>query len=441
MKVKESLKIKNTQLWAGLVRGFLQGGSKTFFILLAGIIVGFAALCLVHLLPVDRMHRNVLNSKDTIGACAQVVMGYKSTSLDNFTDSIILNQAICPSDAPLLEKVVYNYQVNYWRDYEQPENLDRYLAGETGYRYQGYTHYWGGHQVILKPLLLIFDYADILVINMILQMVFLILVIAGLYRTGKDHMIFPLLTGILSIMPIAMALCLQLCDIYYITLVGMMLIVWKYDKIEKERMYLLFLILGMATSYFDFLTYPLVSLGLPLIIFLAYLDGCSPFKKFFYTILCSVEWCIGYLGMWMGKWILGSILVTGSGSLKVAIESIRYRGSNVSSDGLSLTVFSVLLKNLYVYLRWPIMLLIGGVALYLIKQVIARGNLSKIDLKSLIPCGVVGVYPIVWYMLAKNHSYEHTFMAYRELVIMTFAGLSILAEAGKNVSLKRENTS
>ncbi len=376
------------------------------------------------------MHRNVQNSRDTIGAYAQVVTGYTSTAIDNFTDSIILNQAICPVEAPVLEKAVFNYQVNYWRQYEQPENLYRFLQGEKGYRYQGYTHYWGGYQVILKPLLLIFDYSDILVINMILQTLLAALIVLGMYKTGKKYVILPFLAAVLSMMPITAAVCLQLCDIYYIALAGAALIVWRREKIGEDRMGMVFLLLGMATSYFDFLTYPLVSLGLPLVIFLAYLDKASLIKRIFYTGLCSIKWCVGYLGMWAGKWILGSILLPESGSLEAAIGAIRYRGSNLSSDNERLTVLSVLLKNMIVYLRWPVMLLIGGAALYLISRIILCKGLLKKNISRMLPYAIVCLYPPVWYMLAKNHSYEHAFMAYRELIITTFAGLCMLAEAG-----------
>ena len=178
------------------------------------------------------MYRNVYNSRDAVGACAQVVMGYESTTVDNFTDSIILNQVICPVNAPVLEKAVYNYQVNYWRGYEQPENLERYLDGEEGFRYQGYTHYWGGYLTVLKPLLLIFDYADILVINIILQTLLAALIIAGLYKTGKKYVILPFLTAVLSMMPITAALCLQLCDVFYIALSVSALIIWKRERIR-----------------------------------------------------------------------------------------------------------------------------------------------------------------------------------------------------------------
>lgn len=127
-----------------VIDNFLLRIGWTILILVIGVIVGFGGLCIVHMLPIERMHQNVLNSRDAINVRAQLVQGYTSTALDNYTDCIILNQVICPIDAPLFEKAVYNYQVNYWKKYVQPENLLRYLDGETGYRYQGYTHYWGG---------------------------------------------------------------------------------------------------------------------------------------------------------------------------------------------------------------------------------------------------------------------------------------------------------
>lgn len=125
------------------VFNLLKEAGKVMITLLAGIIIGFLALCLVHLLPVERMYQNVLASKDVINSHAQTIPGYESTAIDNYTDSIMLNEAICPVEAPLLEKVIYNYQVNYYKQYGQQENLLRYLEGEEGYRYQGYTHYWG----------------------------------------------------------------------------------------------------------------------------------------------------------------------------------------------------------------------------------------------------------------------------------------------------------
>lgn len=385
---------------------------------------------MAHLLPVERMYENLKSSKDVINSHAQLIPGYESTAIDNYTDSIMLNEAVCKVDVPLIEKVIYNYQINYYRQYDQQENLLRYLDGESGYKYQGYTHYWGGHQIILKPLLLLFDYADILILNTILQTSLFILVITGLCLTGKHYVVLPFFVAFMTIMPMAIAVCLQFSNILYIALVGAAFIAWKYTWIKKERMYFLFLVLGILTSYFDFLTYPLVSLGIPIVLFLIYMEKEKWVTQVFYVIQVSVLWCVGYLGMWSGKWILGSIFLPEADSMKVALESIAYRGSNRAEDGV-ITVFDVLIKNMYVYLKWPSILLIGGVGICFLGILIYRKKYSKRELLSSIPYLLICMYPIIWYLMAGNHSYEHSFMAYRELSIATFAGLSMLVVLGK----------
>ncbi|MBS7340317.1 MAG: hypothetical protein KIH00_08730 [Lachnospiraceae bacterium] len=407
---------------------FFRKSIAAIFILGLGILLGFLALCLVYMFPVDSMYRNVQHSRDTINSQAELIPGYESTTIDNYTDSIMLNEAICPVDAPLIEKVMYGYQVNYFKQYTQQENLLRYLNGESGYQYQAYPHYWNGHQVVLKPLLLFFDYSDILVISTIVQSLLLAAVIIGLYQTGKKHIILPFLVAVLSIMPTTISRCLQYHDVYYIFMLGCLLIIWKNDKIKAERMYLLFLALGIATSYFDFLTYPFVTLGVPLALMLVYNSKLRFPKQLFYTIQYSVLWCIGYWGMWASKWILGTLL-TEENMIARAIISIKYRGSS-QVGSRTVSIFEVLLENLFVYLKWPTLLLIGFSGIYLLVKAI---KIKSISPKALMPCisyMIICLYPIVWYMISKNHSYEHTFMTYRELAITTFAGLCMLAELG-----------
>lgn len=400
-------------------------------VLLLGIIIGFIALCLVHLIPVEKMYQNVQASKAVINSFAEIVPGYKSTAVDDFTDSIMINEAICQVEAPLIEKVINNYQVNYWKGYSQQENLLRYLDGETGYQYQGYSHYWGGHQVVLKPLLLFFDYSDILILNYILQTLLVVFIIVGFCRTGREYAVLPFSVAVITLMPIATGVCLQFSTVFYVTMLGCLALIWNQNK--RNRIYheqiVLFLILGMSTSYFDFLTYPFVSLGIPLIVAIMYADNKGWLQQIWTLAKNSVAWCIGYAGMWSGKWILGSILSPDSGSMKVAIGSIKYRGSNLA-EGLRLTVFDVTLKNMFVYLRRPTILLILIPAVYFILKIIQKRKWEKSYLLYCIPYILLCAYPIAWYMITKNHSYEHAFMAYRELAIATFSGLTMLAGWG-----------
>ena len=418
-----------------MIKQIIKEVLKVAGILLAGVLIGFLALCFVHLLPVDRMYENVQSSKDAINAYGNIVNGYVSTSMDNYTDCIMINEAICPIEAPLIDKAINNYHVNYWKGYEQPENLLRYLDGEQGYKYQGYSHYWGGHQVVLKLLLLAFDYSDILVMNIILQSMLIVFIIIGLQRSKKEFVIIPFCIAVLTMMPSAIAVCLQFSTVFYTTLFGILFIVWRYPYLKKENQCYIFLLIGMATSYFDFLTYPFVSLGLPLVVSIAYMAEDKLGRQIRNVVINSALWGIGYLGMWSGKWILGSILSPESGSLKVALESIAYRGSAVA-QGQVLSVFDVFLENAFIYLRKPTMILIFGAAVFFIIRILARRYRVNCFLRA-IPYLIVCFYPIAWYRVARNHSFEHAFMAYRVLAITIFAGLCMLS----NLASKEEKTS
>lgn len=68
----------------------------------------------------------------------------------------------------------------------------------------------------------------------------------------------------LCLNPISTALCFQYTDVYLLTLIfEVILLHFRTD--QKAFGYLLFLWLGILVAYFDFLTYPLVSLGFLLI--------------------------------------------------------------------------------------------------------------------------------------------------------------------------------
>ena len=77
--------------------------------------------------------------------------------------------------------------------------------------------------------------------------------------------------------------------------------IWK-DDIDKWG--LLFLCIGGVTSYLDLLTYPLVALGAPLILFLSFRGTATMRSSMRYILTLSSFWVIGYAGMWAGKWVL-----------------------------------------------------------------------------------------------------------------------------------------
>ena len=288
-------------------------------------------------------------------------------------------------------------------------------------------------------MLLLGDYSDILILNTIVQFLLVIMIIISLQKMGKGYAVLPFCITLASMMPIAIALCMQLCTVYYVMLFGILMLIRKYEKSAHSDMCYVFLVIGMATSYVDFLTYPFISLGIPLVIWLILDNEGKIVLKLGKMIWNSGFWCVGYGGMWAGKWILGSILSPESGSLSMAVKSIIYRGSNKSTDGI-ITLFDVVMKNAYVYIRKPMLGIVVCMIAYYCYKIVKNRSLTIRNLGSILPYGITIFYPLIWYKLAENHSYEHAFMAYRELAIGLFAGLILLSSLAEYNDKNRSMT-
>lgn len=86
------------------------------------------------------------------------------------------------------------------------------------------------HQVFIKLMLLLGDYSDILILNTIVQFLLVIMIIISLQKMGKGYAVLPFCITLASMMSIAIALCMQLCTVYYVMLFGILMLIRKYEK-------------------------------------------------------------------------------------------------------------------------------------------------------------------------------------------------------------------
>ena len=166
------------------------------FILLISIFVGLAALFIVYLLPTDRMEANVRSSIDifyTEGVYPQQAKGYKSSQLDNETDAIMLLDAIHPAqNRSALENALRVSRITFSDTTSCCIDLIQYAwENKTPDQTVDYTRYWHGYLVWLKPLLLLMDYADLRMLNMMLQLLLLLTVIKYFLQKNLTGYLFP----------------------------------------------------------------------------------------------------------------------------------------------------------------------------------------------------------------------------------------------------------
>ena len=403
------------------------------------VFVFFVLQFLVHTIPTQKLSENIVKSSEIIQkeGLYPKILNFKLFQLDNFTDAMMLNiAASADSEHPLQASMVNDY----WRsenflmlgsDTEQVAKGDK-----TGLRKVSYGRYWQGYLVFLRPALLLFDYSQIRIIHFLL--LFSLLAISGflIYTKLSPQIFLAFLASMILINFPIVPLSMQFSTVFYIALISIIVILKYQHQFSDQDMFLvLFFTIGGLTSFLDFLTAPLITLGIPIVIYVLSQKGNS---KIPYVIKGSVVWGIGYASIWASKWILGG-LITNVDILSSAVKSTAQRTSN-DYRGMDMT-----LTNIFKFIRETIieMNLVPffwvGIALLfvLISFYILLLKKDKPVLKqNLYLLLVAGMVP-VWYLVLRNHSIQHGWFTWRALIVPLFAGILFIMNT---TSFKNLNT-
>ena len=222
-------------------------------------------------------------------------------------------------------------------------------------------------------------------------------------------------------------------------LLAMLAVLKWYGPHNADKCWKLFLWIGIVTAYFDFLTYPMVGLGVPLILILM-IGGFTLKKSIIEMIKNSMSWGTGYAGMWSGKWLI-SYLLTGENTFSDAMEMANYRMTGEldgakSSEGWLMEAIYAIRGNLSALNNAPIWFMIAVIVVVMI-VLFARKRYKIVITQKVIPLLLIACYPLAWYAVLANHSGIHVFMTYRELAITCFALLCVAAECMVRIDTER----
>ena len=388
-------------------------------ILILSVIIGAILLIMVYALPTGEMKNNVQRATaiyDYEGVYPQLVAGYKMTQLDNCTDATMLLNAIFPGTGNVINDAMKTYRVEYKERNPVGSLTDFANDVVAEKRTVTYPRYWHGYLVILKPLLLFFDVADIRIINMFLQTTLFMYIIYLMMKRRLEKYIPLYVVSVLLLCPPALMVSFQFSTISYISLITVILVLKKQKWELKDKLFL-FLLIGIVTAYFDFLTYPLVGLYFPMIfLLLKEKDWKKATKE---VIAYSILWIIGYAGMWCGKWAVGSILTGNNLFFDVLSRAGEY--TSMETDEATVTSLQVIARNIYVLVKWPIVILGGLTCAYLMKCLFHDLKTRKLELLQMMPFLIIAVAPFVWYVFAGLHSYYHYWFTFRILCVSVFA--------------------
>ena len=381
------------------------------------VMLGFSLMVLSCTIPTDNAYASF--SQDDVlsdGLYPMLIPGYQSTELDMYTDSKILSEVSYYNRS---QSLISNSMRNYGT---KGKNFDKFIKGEENV-FQDHPHYWCGNLAVLRPLFYFIDYNSFRVLELFFELIMVLAILRQMIERNLKKFIVPFLLALFLIHPETIGMTIQYSVVFNIMVILVYALLRFNDALfEGNRFFYYFLTIGMATSFLDLLTYPLVSFAVPMTFYLLLERNRSNLKdnvmKF---ILFGLTWSIGYVGMWASKWVISSILLN-ENIVAYSLNKLLFRTSNVEFARMD-----AILMNLSVYRHKSYLIIFALIAIYYAKRFIdLKERISLGNLKGALPFLLVAMLPFVWYLFASNHSYIHFWFTYRELVIFFFAILCTL---------------
>ena len=287
---------------------------------------------------------------------------------------------------------------------------------------RGYARYWHGYITFLRPLLILFDYLTIRKIVAGVHILLFTVSICMIQKRFGFRASIPFGITWFAFMSMLAAASLQYFVSYALMFLGVILLCYFYKE-HTKRSFLIyfFLVMGSLINFLDLLTFPLVTLAVPITI-VALIDILEKKQKTLHTlldiILSSVVWAGSYALTWFSKWWLAGILIK-SKVLSNALEQASYRMYGNES-------FVINRKNVLIYnintpliLKWFIFSILPWIILALLVFIQKKWK----TILQLLPLALIFAMPYVWFEVLCNHSQQHRFFAYRAQIGSLFTML------------------
>lgn len=363
--------------------------------------------------------------------------GTQFLQLDNFTDALMLNIAYTSEgSSPFINALTNNYaQIKEKNNIEILEVVSApgfFSANDKRVEYENYFRYWHGYLITLKPLLIFFNYNQIRLLNFFVTSLFIILASIGIYKKLPSiYTWLYLLTIGIFYLPIG-PFSLQFSTCFIIANIFIIVITWTQQRNIEKYSVLLFFIIGILTALFDFLTYPLITLCLPLIIYGGLKGGLS-LKN---LIGLSVIWGIGYALFWSSKWLVTGIFCNFDIMQDVG-GSVSQRTTGQLSEIMSSYFGSI---KFFIILASIVTITVVSVCI-LLSIILFKKNGKKDFINSKMYLVLIALYPLVWFMVLINHSIVHLWFTYRAWTPTFFCiCLLIFFTFNRNVKNSRYDT-
>ncbi len=420
IKIKLVIKIKERSMKKQLTY------IATFMITII-ILIGLTTI--VNLIPKEAMKKNILESAKYLQKREekrQKQQQLLAIRTDEYADAITLGIAYGIDKKHPLKSFLY---AKYYREnVAQTQALMDSVENDIKPN-QEYLRYFHGSILLIKPLLILFSVKQIYMILFIVFLILTIILLKELWKKAKSLAILTVISFIMTFMYFTPFTLEYIWNI--LTMLIVSIIALKIEQKNEQLLPYLFIISGIFTCYFDFLTtetlpclFPLSLITIIRIKEKRLKTGKEAFK---FVLKLGIIYFLSYAFSWFTKWLLASIVLK-INAMNFVTNQALLRINGQIAEKWSIQALNAVKENLYMLV--PVCFLkVGKLFILILTGIIIADIYIVADKKEKWIAGVLlflAVIPIIRYIALSNHSYIHNFFTYRALTVTIMDLIGIL---------------
>lgn len=375
------------------------------------VLICIALLIITALIPKDLVKSNMVKSSEEMYDISYIYFFNNQKNraflIHNYPDPITFNLTYSlDSKKPLTSSILTKYYAS--KKFGEKVNV-REKAYFDYKPNKEYYRYWHGNMFLVKTLMLVFDYKNILIFLSIILIAFTLLITYNLYRRNHLIAVLFLISNLLCHVYVTFY-CLEYIYMFLLSYI-MSLIAFKLIDKDESKVICFFIVGGVLANFFDFLTTETLVFTLPFFIIFNF-SKKKDFKTSLVFFLKSlIAFLLGYSLMWILKWLILIIIYKQSPNnfLNTHIEERGFSLAAVKKEPFKSIYDNLKLIGPFCYLNnSPVILIIICYIIWLIIR-------KKIDSRGIILL-LISIIPMLRYFVLYKHSIEHTFFTYRALL-------------------------
>lgn len=322
---------------------------------------------------------------------------------------------------------------------------------------ESYSRYWHGSAGLIRILYLFMDIQTMRYVVTTVGLVLHMLLILCLMRRKQVALgiiygfAFLLVNGVFALE------CLEYAFVFILVPIASLFLLHKKIGQDPVKVQLTFIVIGVLTAFFDFLTTETLTFTIPFTIYyiMVYnikMSETDRRKNWLMFLRSGASWVVGYGGMFLLKWILVA-LALGKDAWKEALSSATERMVGEVSLTLDTAgekadwierIQGIATRNLgCLYWGNSDMQVVTVVIITLVVATVLAvfwylARKEKVRMPGAGVLAVVALIPYVRFLLLSNHSYIHYFFTYRaQMVTVLIILYLIYATTFLSESIKR----